>query len=343
MNQSEYQKRLFGLRTNTTKAMDVAERRALAVLQTAADDLEAILRSTPEKYVSYSVYAAKKAQIDQAISAMSKGLGLNAVAGMNYAARNTARGYADVSAEYARSVGFSHEWEESFAAIPVAAVDSVIRRVWPDNRNFSDRLWRMDRYAKDSIRNIVTAGVARGQSAVNMSKDIRAFLIDPRITPGVSWTTAIKKSKTGNGTIHHNALRLARTEINNSYREALIQSNENSPMVKGVKWNLSAAHKIPDICDVWAFGDSYGMGTGVFPALYAPIDHPSGLCFMTDVFRKPQEWSQPKEEPVFQNPSKEEALSVFAGKKMTPGQLNAAWKMYEATNKMVTQEVRKAA
>jgi hypothetical protein len=83
--------------------------------------------------------------------------------------------------------------------------------------------------------------------------------------------------------LNYNLERLARTEINHAQREAMIQNAKIVPWVKGIKWNLSNKHPVPDICDDWAGDDVYGLGKGVYPPDSTPIDHPNGFCYLTDV------------------------------------------------------------
>lgn len=96
---------------------------------------------------------------------------------------------------------------------------------------------------------------------------------------GISWIKPIQTE----GSLNYNCFRLARTEINNSYREANIISAEKAPWVKGVKWILSGAHVVPDICDTWASQDLYKLGAGCYPPAKTPVDHPNGLCHLNDI------------------------------------------------------------
>jgi len=53
---------------------------------------------------------------------------------------------------------------------------------------------------------------------------------------------------------------------------------------RGVRWNLSAGHTKPDMCDVLSTEDM-GLGPGVYYLGYAPFPaHVNCLCFLTPVF-----------------------------------------------------------
>ena len=98
--------------------------------------------------------------------------------------------------------------------------------------------------------------------------------------------------------IAYNARRIVRTEIAHAHHEADRVSAVRSDVVKGIKWNLSPRHPEPDICDVYASVDLYGLGPGVFPPEYLPpLPHPHCLCFMTHVLLDPGETRDPAKEP----------------------------------------------
>jgi hypothetical protein len=217
----------------------------------------------------------------------------------------------------------------------VLAVSGVTGRVWTDGMNYSNRVWALNQQTQNSINSIITSGIARGQSAVSMAKDLTSFLVNPTLTAGTTWTTAITKSVSGRGTVNYNALRLARSEINNTYREALIESNEASPITLCVHWNLSVSHKIRDICDVWAGVDQYGFGGGNYPAAQTPIDHPNGRCYLTDVLNEISQWGKPKQTNYQSKNISDEKIVSLLGKDAKDGAKNAAVKAFKNMNSLL--------
>ena len=165
-----------------------------------------------------------------------------------------------------------------------------------DGFNLSDRIWRIQEYTQKGILDITIQGIMSGISAVELAEQLEGFLLKR----GPAWTTGIKRSVTGKGTIAYNALRLARTEINQAYHWAQKEMAVNNPMLIGQKWNLSNSHPTnwppsaaymgyPEICDYRAHHDHHGLGEGVFPPGEAPPDHPNGLCYLTDVWKPVEE------------------------------------------------------
>lgn len=166
--------------------------------------------------------------------------------------------------------------------------DAVWKKRWKDGFKLSDRVWKMNQLMNENIKHMVEDCVNQGKSAVNFAKAVEQYLEKP----GPAWTTGIKPSITGRGSVKYNALRIARTETNQAYQKAQNLSDKNSVIVKGTKWNLSSSHPTvwppsaayngyPEICDYRAKHNHHGLGPGVFPPGKAPSDHPNGLCYLT--------------------------------------------------------------
>ncbi len=165
------------------------------------------------------------------------------------------------------------------SGLPQMVRNQVWQRRWDDGYTLSDRVWTLDKTMRDNLHGMIEQCVNEGRSAVEFSRAVENYLE----VSGPSWTTAIRPAKTDRGTIKYNALRLARTETNQAYHKAQTIGQQNSVIVKGVRWNLSASHPKEDICDTYATQDLYGLGPGVYPPGQAPEDHPNGFCYLTDV------------------------------------------------------------
>lgn len=159
---------------------------------------------------------------------------------------------------------------------------AVWEKRWQDGHRLSDRIWKLHSTIDTNLRSMVEQCVNQGKSAVNFSKAVERYLEKP----GPAWTTAIKPSITGKGSVKYNALRLARTETNTAYRMGHQASAKESVIVKGIKWNLSASHPdygYEEICETYSKIDIYGLGKGVFPTDTVPINpHPNCMCHWTD-------------------------------------------------------------
>ena len=76
---------------------------------------------------------------------------------------------------------------------------------------------------------------------------------------------------------------VARHESVEAYRDVAHKSVEGQPWAVGIRWSLSAAHPRPDVCEVHAGADRYGLGPGGYPMDRVPDRHPSCLCIQTPI------------------------------------------------------------
>jgi hypothetical protein len=80
--------------------------------------------------------------------------------------------------------------------------------------------------------------------------------------------------------------RIVRTEMSTAYHRAVIAASRDDPDVKGYRWQLSASHPRPDICDYYASVE-LGLGAGVWPKDMVPADkaHPHCMCSLSPTTR----------------------------------------------------------
>ena len=137
-------------------------------------------------------------------------------------------------------------------------------------------------------------GKYKGRSLLDNIRHVSLADVDPAV---------LKEAKQ----LLYEMRRITVSEINSAYNEADRVSAARSPMVKGLKWQLSGAHaglpSSPDVCDILAGQDIHGLGDGVYyPETTPGLPHPHCGCSTSTVFRKPEDWDKPKETPVSPRP-----------------------------------------
>ena len=178
-----------------------------------------------------------------------------------------------------------------FGGIPDKVVKNLLTRKLDDGQLFSQRIWKLRDYTDNVVSQTITQGILESKSAREIAKDLEAFLIQ-KAEGRAALHGLPHKQAWHRGDVVYNTQRLARTEINNAFREAQVETAKNASYIKGVKWRLSVSHPVADICDTWASQDLYEMGPGCYPPDKAPIDHPNGLCFLTDILKTRDEMMQ---------------------------------------------------
>lgn len=83
---------------------------------------------------------------------------------------------------------------------------------------------------------------------------------------------------------------VARTEIAGAWDDLYVARATQRSWVVGFRWRLSNRHPKPDVCDVYARADAFGLGPGGYPAgppenphQHLPRRHPNCLCTVTAI------------------------------------------------------------
>lgn len=171
-------------------------------------------------------------------------------------------------------------------------------RLYGDGLNLSARIWKIDKESQDGINAVLMRGIANGDSAWNIAKELEQFLgagADcPRWTSTRLYgrtkadiasgdTTGLLRGDACNGSgVSYNAMRLSRTEMQRAHARATDKILASQPWVTAEQIKLSPAHAGNDICDETAQGGE--NNDGVYPVLTIELPlHPNCMCLKTGV------------------------------------------------------------
>lgn len=148
--------------------------------------------------------------------------------------------------------------------------------------DLSDRVWRtLDPFGKE-LEQAIGIGLGVGNSAAEISRDIRKYLVEPdrlfrrvRGEDGKLHLSANARNyHPGQGVYrssYKNSMRVSRSETNMAYRSADHERWQAMPFVIGIEVKLSNAHPKYDICDSL---------TGQYPKDFKFVGwHPQCLCY----------------------------------------------------------------
>jgi hypothetical protein len=182
-------------------------------------------------------------------------------------------------------------FEEQLEALLQAANE----RLYGDGLRLSQRVWRLDQEGLAGIQETVYAAVARGDSAINLARELEAFLGAGAECP--RWTRTrlygLTKQEIADGNrsglysgdecagqgVAYKALRLARTEIQYIHHAADDLVRAQMPWVEGERVRLSPSHpEIGCVCEDVVAGGEEGNGTYPKGEIVLPL-HPHCLCW----------------------------------------------------------------
>lgn len=190
--------------------------------------------------------------------------------------------------------------QSALMRVPDEAVHFVRAFVGADGLQLSDRLWRIERGARDAVVNAVERSVVMGHGAAQAAREFlsrgAAVPADIQGKLNAANATAVGREVTdlmvGNGRAGGGAMaqaaRVFRTEINRAHGVAFMATAEQTPGFKGFQFTLSPNHPKPDICDALAEQDAFGLGAGVYPSMDEFLKvwpaHPNTLSFPVAVW-----------------------------------------------------------
>lgn len=179
--------------------------------------------------------------------------------------------------------------ERLFAAVNERATLAMLARTRQDGLKISDRVWRTSEAARNSIRTIVEDATVRGQSARTTAKQVEKYL-----QPGVgkAHKDEIRRRLGISKDVSHQAMRLARTEMNNAFHEGMVAATQHSPGYRGIYWRLSAQHVVFDVCTDMAADMSNGE-PGFYPKGHEPVrPHPQCMCTPISAWENPAQFAE---------------------------------------------------
>ncbi len=174
--------------------------------------------------------------------------------------------------------------ERMFVRVNEAAVRAHIERT-RYGMKLSDRIWNMSNGAGEVIRNIIQDGIASGRDAIETARALEGYVRGDVSVMSKYYEGMLERMK-GRvpDDLSYQALRTARTETTAALGQGSIQSARASPSCTGIKFCLSAAHRVRDICDELATQD-VGLGPGVYPLDDPPPypAHPNTMSYLIEV------------------------------------------------------------
>ncbi len=136
----------------------------------------------------------------------------------------------------------------TFASVNRQAVEACWART-KKGLHLSNRIWRQGENYRNAVRDIIQEAVATGKDAVKTARMLEQYVRQGKKTLAADYPEMMKRMG-GRipGDICYEALRLARTEMTAAFGEGTLAAAQASPSYVGMKWAMSAAHPMRDIC-----------------------------------------------------------------------------------------------
>lgn len=165
------------------------------------------------------------------------------------------------------------EIKGAYSYVPKREVQNIISgKLYGNNWSLSKAIWKNVNKTQSDIEKIVAKGLTENKPIKEIADALEKY-VDPKAKKPWDW------SKVYPGTsakVDYNAQRLARTMIQHSYQQSLVQQQQYNPFCTGIMWHSEMIHgRTCELCE-----ERDGQ---IFPVNDLPLDHPSGLCYFEPV------------------------------------------------------------
>lgn len=164
----------------------------------------------------------------------------------------------------------------------------------------SKRIWGNANLQSGKIEEIISQAVAKGESPIKLARALEAF-VNPNYAEPDNWNDIYDIPFEYK--IDYNAKRLAVTSVRHAAWGATLAAAQKNPYAEFLHWELTPAHVIYDICDIYAEHDE-GLGIGNFSLNAAPLPHPWCTCLwyvdsakdLSEIGRELRSWADGERE-----------------------------------------------
>ena len=173
------------------------------------------------------------------------------------------------SLESMEKAGLSFGIKGAYSYVPRKEIANILSgQLYGKNWTFSKAIWGAEKKMKEDLEKIVARGLAGNKPIYDIAKDLEKY-VDPSARKPWDW------GKVYPGTskvVDYNAQRLARTMIQHSFQQSMVQAQLYNPFCKGIMWHSVGIHG--RTCAICMERDGK-----VFAVKNLPLDHPNGLCY----------------------------------------------------------------
>ena len=177
------------------------------------------------------------------------------------------------SLESMEKAGLSFGIKGAYSYVPRKEIANILSgQLYGKNWTFSKAIWGAEKKMKEDLEKIVARGLAGNKPIYDIAKDLEKY-VDPSARKPWDW------GKVYPGTskvVDYNAQRLARTMIQHSFQQSMVQAQFYNPFCKGIMWHSVGIHG--RTCAICMERDGK-----VFLVKDLPLDHPNGLCYFEPV------------------------------------------------------------
>lgn len=130
-----------------------------------------------------------------------------------------------------------------YSKLNTKAIQNMVSRVYSDGYTFSSRVWNLKGDFENTIKEILTSGIAQGRDPVKLIKDLQVYVADGKTALAERWGGLERGTDEWKKRIHekidYRAQRLVRSELHATMQDVSIEAGEANLATTGdYEWIL---------------------------------------------------------------------------------------------------------
>jgi hypothetical protein len=165
-----------------------------------------------------------------------------------------------------------------FIGVNDTVIRSLVNRVFTDGYTYSERVWRVGVEFQNSMKRVITSGLASGRDAVQVARDLQSYVKGDRLSLAKRWgnlTDEALRRRIGSAGVDYRALRLVRSELYASLQDAGRLDGQMNPGCTGL-YDWIRSNTTDYGCDCQECADNGPYTLEAIPG----YRHPNCSCFV---------------------------------------------------------------
>jgi len=260
MTKAAYEALFVAARKDIATATLTAQLKVKLAYTRAASDVASALRATLAKEQSLITLRAQTQLLEQ-LAARSTALADDVSKVLEEAIKKSAKVASGPDSQFLSEALVGVYGKERSAEVVGAiysrvndsAVRNAVSRIYSDGYNLSARVWDLKGEFEETVKDILTTGIASGRDPVKLIKDIQVYVADGKLALANRWGSLERGSEEWKrrvkGKIDYRAQMLVRSEMQAMVQSLAVQSAAANPATTGrFEWVLGPGLAHCSVC-----------------------------------------------------------------------------------------------
>lgn len=236
----------------------------------AAKNIQKQMKSIPDSGTSNILNRQRLSQLQAEVNRIIDEISIKEEEIIKDSIKGVAEDVVNDNMRMLESIGFNKEvLQEAYANVPTDIVNRMVSgEIYEGGWNLSNAIWSDNEITKKDLYSIVAQGLVENKGILEIAESMERYVNPNKLT---MWNLKMTDGRhIYKRKVDYNSQRLARTLVQHSYQQSVIEETKDNPFINKWVWRANGPRACP-ICQEM-------NGTVYNKAEDIPMDHPNGMC-----------------------------------------------------------------